>query len=164
MRGQASRLRAIPTVVVVDGLAGKEYRIPTDLERQVAADAEGQLQATFLADPAWLCRRAHTRWRREWCIACLFGSEVWDAAVARPIHCATAVLAWPPRHRYTGCDSALPQPGVSRRLGRGGPRISIVLARPPGGPVDDRVHVVHSGRKRQTHIRPVRAPNHVGLR
>ena len=51
LEGRAARLLAIPTVVVVDGLGGKEYRIPTDVERQVAADTQGQLDDTFAQIP-----------------------------------------------------------------------------------------------------------------
>ena len=49
--GRAGRLAAIMTAVVVDGLKGKEYRLPTDHEREVAEVAEEQLEALYAEIP-----------------------------------------------------------------------------------------------------------------
>src|SRR5207249_752183 len=40
LEGQAGRLGAVMTAVVVDGLKGKEYRLPLDMERELTAKAE----------------------------------------------------------------------------------------------------------------------------
>ena len=49
--GRAGRLGAVMTAVVVDGPRGKEYRVPTDHERAVAAVSEEQLQALYADIP-----------------------------------------------------------------------------------------------------------------
>ena len=49
--GRAGRLGAVMTAVVVDGLKGKEYRLPTDHERKVAEVAEERLQALYADIP-----------------------------------------------------------------------------------------------------------------
>ena len=51
LEGQAGRLGAVMTAVVVDGDKGKEYRPPTDEERQAAASAAGALDAVFADVP-----------------------------------------------------------------------------------------------------------------
>ena len=47
VEGRAGRLGAVMTAVVVDGLKGKEYRLPTDHERAVADVTEDRLQALY---------------------------------------------------------------------------------------------------------------------
>jgi len=47
LEGQAGRLGMTMTAVVVNGPAGKEYRLPTDIEIQAAIDAEGALATVF---------------------------------------------------------------------------------------------------------------------
>jgi len=47
VEGKADRLGAILTVVAVDGLVGKEYRLPTGLERMVVTEASDKLADTF---------------------------------------------------------------------------------------------------------------------
>ena len=49
--GRAGRLGAVMTAVVVDGAKGKEYRLPTEHEREVAEVAEEQLQALYADIP-----------------------------------------------------------------------------------------------------------------
>ena len=49
--GQAGRLGAVMTAVVVDGVKGKEYRLPTDHERAVAEVSEDRLQALYADIP-----------------------------------------------------------------------------------------------------------------
>ena len=49
--GQAGRLGAVMTAVVVDGPKGKEYRLPTDHEIQVAQVSEERLQSCYADIP-----------------------------------------------------------------------------------------------------------------
>ena len=47
LEGRAGRLGSVMTVVVVDGPKGKEYRLPTNHEREVAEVSEERLQALY---------------------------------------------------------------------------------------------------------------------
>ena len=49
--GQAGRLGAMITTVVVDGQEGKEYRLPTEDEIKRAAEAENELRCVFADVP-----------------------------------------------------------------------------------------------------------------
>ena len=49
--GQAGRLGAVMTVVVVDGVKGKEYRLPMDHEIEVSEVTEERLQALYVDIP-----------------------------------------------------------------------------------------------------------------
>jgi adenine-specific DNA methylase len=51
LEGQAGRLGAEMTAVVVDGLHGKEYRLPTDVEIRSAAEAQMELTRVFAEIP-----------------------------------------------------------------------------------------------------------------
>lgn len=51
LEGQAGRLGATMTAVVVGGEHGKEYRLPTDREHYLAAEAEDKLTAVFAEIP-----------------------------------------------------------------------------------------------------------------
>ena len=51
LEGQAGRLAAVMTAVVVNGQKGKEYRLPTEHERSVAEVTEEQLQALYADIP-----------------------------------------------------------------------------------------------------------------
>ena len=51
LEGRAGRLAAVMTAVVVDGPSGKEYRLPTDHEREVAEVTEERLQALYAHIP-----------------------------------------------------------------------------------------------------------------
>jgi putative DNA methylase len=51
LEGRAGRLAAQMTSVVVDSPAGKEYRLPTALEREMAGVAADELQSTFADVP-----------------------------------------------------------------------------------------------------------------
>ena len=51
LEGRAGRLGAVMTSVVVDGPKGKEYRLPTDHEREIANVTEDQLQALYADIP-----------------------------------------------------------------------------------------------------------------
>ena len=44
------------TAVVVDGDFGKEYRIPTDEEIIMAAEAEKELSKVYAEDSLWFAR------------------------------------------------------------------------------------------------------------
>lgn len=47
LEGRAGRLNAMMTAVVVDGKDGKEYRLPTEEEIKMAAEAENELSRVF---------------------------------------------------------------------------------------------------------------------
>ena len=51
LEGKAGRLGAIMTVVVVNGPGGKEYRLPTDDEIRLAAEAEKEIERVFAEIP-----------------------------------------------------------------------------------------------------------------
>ncbi|MEQ8974978.1 MAG: DUF1156 domain-containing protein [Coleofasciculus sp. C1-SOL-03] len=51
LEGKAGRLGAVMTAVVVDGDKGKEYRLPTAEEIQMAAEAEEELEGVFAEIP-----------------------------------------------------------------------------------------------------------------
>ena len=51
LEGKAGRLGAIVTAVVVDGANGKEYRLPTDDESRLAAEAEKEIERVFAEIP-----------------------------------------------------------------------------------------------------------------
>ena len=51
LEGQAGRLGATMTAVVVEGAHGKEYRLPTADEVRLAAEAEGELERVFAEIP-----------------------------------------------------------------------------------------------------------------
>ena len=51
LEGRAGRLAAVMTAVVVNGPKGKEYRLPTDHEREVADVTEERLQALYADIP-----------------------------------------------------------------------------------------------------------------
>ena len=51
LEGRAGRLGTVMTAVVVDGPRGKEYRLPTEHEREAAEVTEEQLQAIFADIP-----------------------------------------------------------------------------------------------------------------
>ena len=51
LEGRAGRLGAVMTAVVVDGPKGKEYRLPTGHEREIANVTEDQLQALYADIP-----------------------------------------------------------------------------------------------------------------
>ena len=51
LEGQAGRLGAVMTAIVVDGREGKEYRLPTEHERDVADVTEKELEALYAEIP-----------------------------------------------------------------------------------------------------------------
>ena len=51
LEGRAGRLGTVMTVVVVDGLQGKEFRLPTELERAAAEVSDERLQAIYADIP-----------------------------------------------------------------------------------------------------------------
>ena len=51
LEGQAGRLGAVMTAVVVDGVKGKEYRLPTEYEIEAAQVTEDRLQAIYADIP-----------------------------------------------------------------------------------------------------------------
>ena len=51
LEGRVGRLGAVMTAVVVDGLRGKEYRLPSDHEREAAQVNEEQLKALYADIP-----------------------------------------------------------------------------------------------------------------
>ncbi len=54
LEGQAGRLGAVMTAVVVDGPNGKEYRLPAEDEIHLAAEAEDKLEAIYDQIPSGL--------------------------------------------------------------------------------------------------------------
>jgi adenine-specific DNA methylase len=51
LEGRARRLGAMMTVVVVDAIEGKEYRLPTANEQEIAQDTEGQVGTAYSGVP-----------------------------------------------------------------------------------------------------------------
>ena len=51
LEGRAGRLGALMTAVVVDGLRGKEYRLPMELEREAAEVSEERLETLYANIP-----------------------------------------------------------------------------------------------------------------
>ncbi|MBF6571684.1 MAG: DUF1156 domain-containing protein [Candidatus Binataceae bacterium] len=51
LEGKAGRLGAVMTAVVVDGPGGKEYRLPTEHEIRIAAEAEIEVERVFADIP-----------------------------------------------------------------------------------------------------------------
>jgi adenine-specific DNA methylase len=51
LEGQAGRLLVVPTAVVVDGQSGQEYRLPTELEIELADQEDGDLLAVYSQIP-----------------------------------------------------------------------------------------------------------------
>ena len=51
LEGKAARLGAVMTAVVVDGVKGKEYRLPTAHEIEVAQVSEERLQVLYADIP-----------------------------------------------------------------------------------------------------------------
>jgi len=47
LEGQAGKVSVIPMAVVVDGLSGQEYRLPTELEANLADQEDGNLHAVY---------------------------------------------------------------------------------------------------------------------
>ncbi len=68
--GQAGRLGAVLTAVVVDGDKGKEYRLPTAEERQLAEEAEAALDAVFAEIPFGIPdeKIVEDAKRNTWCV------------------------------------------------------------------------------------------------
>ncbi|EXI65856.1 MAG: hypothetical protein AW08_02881 [Candidatus Accumulibacter adjunctus] len=58
LEGRTGRLGAVMTAVVVDGVEGKEYRLPTEHESAVAHAAEADLERAFESVPLGLPREA----------------------------------------------------------------------------------------------------------
>ena len=63
--GRAGRLGTVMTAVVVDGPKGKEYRLPTDHEREAANVTEEQLQAIYADIPFGLPEKNLCRARKH---------------------------------------------------------------------------------------------------
>ncbi len=51
LEGKAGRLGAMMTAVVLDGPDGKEYRLPTEDEIRLAAEAENEVERVFAEIP-----------------------------------------------------------------------------------------------------------------
>ena len=51
LEGKAGRLSSVMTAVVVEGAKGKEYRLPTDHEREISQVSEERLQALYADIP-----------------------------------------------------------------------------------------------------------------
>ena len=75
--GQAGRLGAVMTAVVVDGAKGKEYRLPTDHEVEVAVVSEERLQALYADIPFGLPEEPilEDAKRNTWCVQ--YGLDSW---------------------------------------------------------------------------------------
>ena len=77
LEGQAGRLGTVMTAVVVDGAKGKEYRLPTDHERDVAEVTEDRLPAIYDDIPFGLPEeKIHEDAKRNtWCVP--YGLNTW---------------------------------------------------------------------------------------
>ena len=75
--GQSGRLGAVMTAVVVDGVKGKEYRLPTDHEIEVAAVSEERLQVLYADIPFGLPEEPilEDAKRNTWCVQ--YGLDSW---------------------------------------------------------------------------------------
>ena len=75
--GRAERMGAVMTALVVDGPKGKEYRLPTSHEREVADVTEGQLQALYADIPFGLPEEpiVEDAKRNTWCVP--YGLNSW---------------------------------------------------------------------------------------
>ena len=77
LEGQAGRLGAVMTAVVVDGVKGKEYRLPTDHEIEVVQVSEERLQALYAGIPFGLPEEPilEDAKRNTWCVQ--YGLDSW---------------------------------------------------------------------------------------
>ena len=75
--GKAGRLGAVMTAVVVDGAKGKEYRLPTGHEIEVAGVSEERLQAVYAEIPFGLPEEPihEDAKRNTWCVP--YGLDTW---------------------------------------------------------------------------------------
>ena len=76
--GRAGRLAATMTSVVVHGPKGKEYRVPTDHEREAAEVSEEQLQTLYADIPFGLPEEPiiEDSKRNTWCVQ--YGKTSWQ--------------------------------------------------------------------------------------
>ena len=77
LEGRGGRLRSVMTAVVVDGPKGKEYRLPTDHEREVADVSEERLQVLYADIPFGLPEEPifEDSKRNTWCVQ--YGLNSW---------------------------------------------------------------------------------------
>jgi len=70
LEGKAGRLGAVMTAVVVDGQDGKEYRLPTAEEIEMAAKAEKELESVFAEIPFGLPKESiiEDAKHNTWCV------------------------------------------------------------------------------------------------
>ena len=90
--GQAGRLGAVMTVVVVDGGKGKEYRLPTDHEREVADVNEERLQTLYADIPFGLPEEPilEDSKRNTWCVP--YGLDTWRKLFTNRQLAAVAII------------------------------------------------------------------------
>ena len=77
LEGRAGRLNAMMTAVVVDGLKGKEYRLPTDHEVKAAQVSEERLRTVYAHIPYGVPEEPITEdaKRNTWCVQ--YGQDSW---------------------------------------------------------------------------------------
>ena len=77
LEGSAERLGAIMTAVIVNGSRGKEYRLPTDWEREVADVTEERLQVLYAGIPFGVPEEliVEDAKRNTWCVQ--YGLSSW---------------------------------------------------------------------------------------
>jgi len=77
LEGQAGRLGAVMTAVVVDGREGKEYRLPTEHERSVAEVPEEELEALYDEIPFGLPKESLPSKEAPGIRVPLYGLDTW---------------------------------------------------------------------------------------
>ena len=90
--GQSGRLGTVMTAVVVDGPKGKEYRLPTEHEREVAEVSEERLQALYADIPFGLPEEPifEDAKRSTWCVQ--YGLNSWRKLFTNRQLCAIGTL------------------------------------------------------------------------
>ena len=90
--GQAGRLGAVMTAVVMDGPKSKEYRLPTDHEREVAQVAEERLQTLYSDIPFGLPEEPilEDSKRNTWCVP--YGLDTWRKLFTNRQLAAVAII------------------------------------------------------------------------
>ena len=159
LEGRAGRLGTVMTAVVVDGPRGKEYRLPTEHEREAAEVTEEQLQAIFADIPFGLpdepTPKAGSGASRAFSVDG-YGFDRWRELFTNRQLLALgafirALRSMPKQHRLSARME-----GVDRR---------DVCAhhQPHGRPREHAGNVDQQSRTDQEHIRSIRLAHHLGL-
>ena len=108
LEGQAGRLGAVMTAVVVDGQEGKEYRLPTEHERAVADVTEKELEALYAEIPFGLPEEPLPSKEAPGIRVPLYGLDTWRKLFTSRQLAALATFLRIPQ---TAQQSALPTTG-----------------------------------------------------